>query len=299
MASFFSKLFGGGKSEPELSVQGSEVTIGTASEVVVTHHEDLEVSGESFHRGGIGHIFQTLGRAEGGVTMQIAHLVPDPKNEYDKNAVRVLVLGEQVGHVPQESSAAIARACARVGHGNVATTLARIWARNDDGVWRSRVTLMFSGERETEKDYAKDRIEYESRIAEQEAESARKASEKAAREAEKESRRNAGTVDGQYWPLFKPSVAELKRQKRFDEARDILKKCVEAAERESEVTGKIPDAWPTEQLSVVLRRVKDYPQELAYLERYVLFCGDLGAPESVMSRLNRSRLTAERDETSE
>lgn len=298
MAGFLSKLFGGGNSTREVSELVPDVTSHPRTEVAIPHHEDLEVSGESYHRAGIGTIFQTLGRSEGGVTMQVAHLVPDPKNEYDKNAVRVVVLGQQVGHVPQESSAKIARACASVGRGNVATVLARIWARNDDGVWRSRVTLMFSGARETEKDYAKERIENEVRIREWEAESARKASEKAAREAEREARRNAGSIDGQYWPLLKPSIAELKRQKRFEEARDILEKCIDAAESESKAVGSIPDSWPTEQMSVVLRRLKEYAQELAYLERYVLFCGDSEAPESVIARLNRSRLTAERAGTS-
>jgi len=300
---FLSKLFGGDKTEgmPAPASRANPATPAHASgrEVPIDFRDDLEVSGEAYYRDGIGRIFRSLGRPEGGVTMQTAYLVPEPNNQYDRNAVRVVVMGEQVGHVPQEVSATITRVCAGVGRGNVATVLARIWARNDDGTWRGRVTLAFSGERETEKDYAADRQESEASIAEWEAEKARKEAEKAAREAHKERRRTAGEVGGQYWPLLKPSISELKRQKRFEEARDLLEKCIDAAERESAVTGEVPDPWPSEQISVVLRRLREYPQELAFLERYITACGDHDVPESVMSRVGRSRLSVERGETVE
>lgn len=296
MAGFLSKLFGGDKekAEPTPAPRAAPVAPAPGREVPVSFREDLEVSGEAYYRDGIGKIFRGLGRTEGGVTMQTAYLVPEPNNKYDRNAVRVVILGEQVGHVPQEVSAAIARVCAGVGRGNVATVLSRIWARNDDGTWRSRVTLMFSGDRESEKDYAAEAREAEAYYAEREAERERKEAEKAAREAHKEARRAAGEVEGQYWVLLKPSISELKRQKRMEEARDLLVQCIDAAERESVVTGEAPDPWPSEQISVVLRRLREYPRELAFLERYVTACGDREIPESVTMRLSRSRLAVER-----
>lgn len=297
MAGFLSKLFGGDKTSSS-PVTAPRVATVSGREVPVSFREDLEVSGEAYYRDGIGKIFRGLGRAEGGVTMQTAYLVTEPNNKYDRNAVRVVVMGEQVGHVPQEVSAAIARVCAGVGRGNVATVLARIWARNDDGTWRSRVTLMFSGDRESEKDYAAERRAADAYYAEREAERARKDAEKAAREAQKEARRTAGAVEGQYWPLLKPSISELKRQKRMEEARDLLEQCIYAAEREAGVTGEVPDPWASEQMSVVLRRLRDYPRELAFLERYVAACGGREVPESVTTRLNRSRLAVERDAVS-
>lgn len=298
LAGFFSRLFGSGRSDVGPTPRFAPTAVTYEREITVSFHEDLEVSGEAYHRDGIGRIFRNLGRPEGGVSMQTAHLIPEPENKYDRTAVKVVVMGEQVGHVPQEASAAIFRICAGIGRGNVATVLARIWARNDDGTWRARVSLMFSGERETEKDYAAERLLAEAYYAQQEAEKERKAVDRAAREAEKEARRTAGAVDGQYWPLLKPSIAELKRQKRFEEARDLLEQCIGAAERESAVVGSAPDPWPSEQMSVVLRRLKEYSQELAYLERYVATCGDQDIPESVMVRLSRSRLSAERDQAS-
>lgn len=303
MAGFLSKLFGGDKEKaeptPAPAPRDAPIASTPGREVPVSFREDLEVSGEAYYRDGIGKIFRSLGRVEGGVTMQTAYLLPEPNNKYDRNAVRVVVLGEQVGHVPQEVSATIARVCGGVGRGNVATVLARIWARNDDGTWRSRVTLMFSGDRESEKDYAADRLRSEVDTAEWQAEKARKEAQKAERQVHKEARRIAGEVEGQYWPLLKSSISELKRQKRFEEARDLLEQCIYAAERESVVTGEVPDPWPSEQISVVLRRLREYPHELVYLERYVAACGDREIPESVMSRVSRSRLAVERGEAVE
>lgn len=290
---FLSKLFGDkAKAEPTPAPRAQRAPTASAPgrEVRIDFGEDLEVSGEAYYRDGIGKIFRSLGRPEGGVTMQTAYLMPEPNNKYDPNAVRVVVMGEQVGHVPQEVSASVTRACRGIGRGDVATVLARIWARNDDGTWRGRVTLAFSGASESEKDYAADRQRSEAEHADWEAEKARKEAEKAAREAHKEARRTAGEVDGQYWPLLKPSISELKRQKRFEEARDLLEQCIYAAERESIVTDDIPDPWPSEQISVVLRRLREYPHELAFLERYVAACGDREIPETVTMRLSRSRL---------
>jgi HIRAN domain-containing protein len=297
MASFLSRLFGGGTEEPRTVEKPSAPVTGTAAarEVPIGRGwTDIEVAGEAYHRGGLANIFCGLGRSEGGVTMQVAHLIPEPTNKYDPNAVRVVVLGHQVGHVPQEDSKTVARACQSAGRGTVAVTPARIWARNDDGLWRGRVTLMFSGDSESEKDYAAERLAAEAYNAERLAEQARKAEATAAREAGKEARRNAGAVDGEYWLLLKPSIAELKRQKRFDEARDLLTKCRDAAEREAAAMGEVPNPWPTEQLSVVLRRLREFPEELAALERYIAACGGRDVPDSVSSRISRSRLSAER-----
>lgn len=121
--------------------------------------QDMEVAGESYRRAEIARVFLGLARPEGGVTMQEATLVPEPKNPHDRNAVKVIVRGEHVGYVPGEASAQVAAACKRLGRSRAAKVPARIWARVDDGVWRARVTLAFSGEVEDEKDYAAERRE--------------------------------------------------------------------------------------------------------------------------------------------
>ncbi|QTF73416.1 hypothetical protein G8758_16435 [Arthrobacter woluwensis] len=190
--SFLSKLFGGGKSRESKTPRDATNSSVSRTGVSVAYHEDVEVAGESYHRRGISSIFLSLGRPEGGVTTQLAELIPEPQNRYDRNAVRVVVNGNQIGHIPQEVSSIFRGLCDRVGRGNVATVPARIWARNDDGTWRARVTLMFSGEVEAEKDYAAERRDAEEQRAAREAARLTKAAEREAKEKLKEARRSAG-----------------------------------------------------------------------------------------------------------
>ncbi len=289
-AGFLSRLFGSAKEPdappPEVSA-AQEVPIGL-------DWPDVEVSGEAYHRDQIARLFNGIGRPEGGVTMQTAWLVPEPTNPYDRNAVRVIIRGEQVGHVPAELAASIGRACIGVGRGNVAVGPARVWARVDDGTWRSRVTLTFAGTTEAEKDYAAERHEMEAHEAERAAELDRKAAERAERERLAAEGKSAGCVDGDYWKLLKPSISELKRQKRFEEAGALLESCIGAAERESALTGESPDPWPSEQISVVLRSLREFEVEVTFLERYVSACGAHPIPDGITMRLNRARLASQR-----
>jgi len=152
------------------------------------------------------------------------------------------------------------------------------------------VTLTFSGTTEAESDYAADRLDEVARMAE-------RASAEAARLAKrdlKQAKRTAGEFEGEWWGNHKAAIAELKRQKRFDEATALLMKCVAACENAGSVAGEIPDPWPTEQISVVLRREKQYARELEYLERYVTACGSRTVPDGITEKLTRARLVAER-----
>jgi hypothetical protein len=251
---------------------------------------DIEVAGESYHRLEMSRVFLGLGRPEGGVTMQVAYLEPEPKNRFDRNAVKVIVRGEHIGYVPEEFSAEVAAACKRVGRGRVATAPARVWARVDGDLWRARVTLSFSGAKEEERDYAADRRAVQERDAQRAAEAQQRVAEREARESAKLARRQAGEVRGQYWPTWKPAIAELKRQQRLDEARAFLVECRDAASRESQVTGEVPDPWAAEQLAAVVRRQGDRAGELATLEAYAAECGDRSIPDSVVAKLAKARI---------
>lgn len=292
---FLSKLFGGKDAlqegakpqEPEWLDQAREVPPGLQEVAVGGHWPDVEVAGEHHHREQIARVFRGIGRAEGGVTMQTAWLIPEPNNPYDRDAVKVIILGEQVGHVPAEVSASVSRACRAVGRGSVASAPARLWARvEDDGTWRARVTLTFSGTTESEKDYAEERRE----IERWEAERAQEAAEREERKRAKAAKLAAGDVDGTHWKALKPTISELKRQQRFEDARAELDKCISAAEREAAMDSSRPDPWPSEQMSVVLRKLRAFDDELSVLERYVTACGSNEVPESVLTRLSRARV---------
>lgn len=283
MASFLSRLLGGGDSPP---ASQQAVRIGA-------RWADIEVEGEAYRRAEVSRLFVGIGRAEGGVTMQDAYLIPEPTNQYDRNAVKVIIRGEHVGYVPAEDSARVASACRGLGRGSVAVAPARVWARVDGGTWRARVTLAFSGSSEDEQDYAAQRRDMEEKDSLRLAAAAQKSAEREARDAMKLARTEAGSVRGEYWPTWKPSIAELKRQQRLDEAKGLLVECRDAANRESAVTGEVAAPWPTEQLAAVVRRLGDAPGELAILEEYVLHCGSREVPDSIRAKVAKSRLASE------
>jgi len=147
----FSRLLGG--SEEPVAASHQPIAIGAG-------WRDIEVEGEAYRRAEIVRLFNGIGRNKGGVTMQQAPLIPEPSNQFDRNAVKVVIRGNHVGYVPADFSARVASAC---------------------------------------------------RCPE--------AAERDARDASKLARRAAGTVRGEYWPTWKPSITELKRQQRLDEAR--------------------------------------------------------------------------------
>lgn len=117
---------------------------------------DVEVAGESHHTDALERIFRAADRPWGGVIMRTATLVPEPENPYDDTAVAVYIEGMRVGYVPRDDQATKYRAITASEKGKRPTVLARVWARDDNGVWVARVTLSFSGETESEWSYETD-----------------------------------------------------------------------------------------------------------------------------------------------
>lgn len=269
-----------------------QVQVNVCASNLHARRDDIEVTGESYRRAALARLFNTLGRPAGGVTMQQAQLVLEPKNPHDPNAVKVMVLGEHVGYIPAEMSASITKECRALPRGSAGTVLARVWASNDDGTWRGRVTLSFGGTTEDERDFAAEKRELAQRDAARSAEKARKLADRQRKEAEKAARQRAGSVRGEYWQNLKPAIAELKRQGRLDEALAELQACVDAAEREAVAVSDKPHPWPTEQCAAVLRRMKNHQAELQVLERYVALTGADGLPDGVVSKLARARIAA-------
>ncbi|MGH1564571.1 HIRAN domain-containing protein [Mumia sp. DW29H23] len=70
-------------------------------------------------------------------------LVPEPWNPHDRNAVAVAIDGHQVGHLPATLAQDYADPLAAVARGGfLVTGTARIWAKDDAGVVRARVTIL-------------------------------------------------------------------------------------------------------------------------------------------------------------
>lgn len=142
-----------GEAEPEWSYETDP-----GSEFTDDDFRDVEVIGESHHREAFAEIFGRAGFTAGGVVMRTAALIPDPDhplgNENSGLAVAVHVEGLIVGYVPHGDLSTKRRACEAHAVGRHLTVPARIWSTNDDGVWRARVTLSFSGLTEAEWSYA-------------------------------------------------------------------------------------------------------------------------------------------------
>ncbi|WP_349426174.1 HIRAN domain-containing protein [Microbacterium sp. LWS13-1.2] len=140
---FWSTLFGKSK----------EVAASSPTPVhdLIPRWGEIEVQGESFRRDAVRRLFDELGLPEGGVTQQAAHLVPEPLNQYDRNAVKVVIGGWHIGYVPNEISAEVAA----VLDGGQGVAPVRVWADPKDGTWRARATL-FPSAVEPDRDFAQE-----------------------------------------------------------------------------------------------------------------------------------------------
>lgn len=109
--------------------------------------EQVEVAGETYHVKGIKRVFAERGRPIGksGSTLEDVEvtLVPEPWNPHDINAVAVVVGDHHVGYLPAELAVDYAGPLGRLAaEGFLATGEGRIWALNDGGVVRARVTVL-------------------------------------------------------------------------------------------------------------------------------------------------------------
>ena len=111
-----------------------------------TLDEQIEVAGETHHTRQIRAIFresqaiiEPKGTTLRGLTCV---LVPEPWNDYDENAIAVVIGNQQVGHIPAELAEDYSpplRAIAQAGF--LVAGDARIWAKVDDGMVWARVTI--------------------------------------------------------------------------------------------------------------------------------------------------------------
>jgi hypothetical protein len=132
------------------------VAVPTLAELVAAMHleplraeldEQIEVAGETYHVKGIKRVFREarLPITDRGSTLEslICALVPEPWNPHDPCAVAVMIGMHQVGYVPAELAANYSPVlCPMASSGTVITGLARIWAKDDGGMIRARVTIL-------------------------------------------------------------------------------------------------------------------------------------------------------------
>ncbi|MGH3971374.1 MAG: hypothetical protein ACRDTV_25570 [Mycobacterium sp.] len=215
---------------------------------VVGPPEDVEVAGESYHRDAFARIFTAAGMPRGGTLMRTAAVVPEPTNKDHPNAVAVYIEGQLVGYIPHgEAPEVLAEAREHNESGRHLTVPARVWASSEDGVWRARVTLRFSGRGGREWAYVDER----SRLAR-------------LRDAEA-----AAQADGFKIASLRPEIERAKQAGDDYTALGLLRVCVDAADRQAEVLQRRPVAWPTEQAAMVLQQLRDYTAAIDLLQRFI------------------------------
>ena len=109
--------------------------------------EQVEVAGETHHVKGIRRVFRERGLpiTSSGVTLEEVPtvLVPERWNQHDPHAVAVLVGIHLVGYLPADMAVHYSPTLSNLAAtGVLATGVSRIWAKNDAGVVRARVTLL-------------------------------------------------------------------------------------------------------------------------------------------------------------
>lgn len=109
--------------------------------------EQIEVAGETYHIKGIKAVYRQAGMPitpKGSTVEQVqCALLPEPWNEHDTNAVAVMIGMHHVGYVPAEDAVFYSRPLGLLaGKGDMITGTARIWAKDDGGVIRARVTIL-------------------------------------------------------------------------------------------------------------------------------------------------------------
>lgn len=140
---FWSRLFGKSKE--------AAASLPASPRELTPRWGEIEVQGESFRRDAVRRLFDELGLPAGGVTQRTAHLVPEPSNQYDGNAVKVVIGRWHIGYVPREISSQVAA----VLGGSPGVAPVRVWADPKDGTWRARATL-FPTAVEPERDFAQE-----------------------------------------------------------------------------------------------------------------------------------------------
>lgn len=85
-------------------------------------------------------------------------------------------------------------------------------------------------------------------------------------------KKKAGSINGKYYTEYIDLVRKLKREKKHQEAIDLLLRLIDAVEREAKLDKSYGGdgfcaPWYYEQLAIIYRKEKRYSEEVAILER--------------------------------
>ncbi|CAN5650030.1 hypothetical protein BH23CHL2_BH23CHL2_25780 [soil metagenome] len=94
---------------------------------------------------------------------------------------------------------------------------------------------------------------------------------------------DAGYLDGRHYTEYAGEIKQLKRDRKHDEALDLLNRIIDVIELESETTGRPAPPWYYEQAAIIHRKEQDYPAEIAVLQRYEAMRKRNGSPPDALT----------------
>lgn len=255
--------------------------------VILEGNEILGAVGES-------HYQDALARLCGGRTTDghfldvIAILVPEPQNQYDPNAVAVVVGGLHVGYLSRELAARCHEPIARrmQAEGRAVGCRAQIrggWNRGGGDVGSFGIELYFSPRRI-------DREQIAPVSLTPDAEAAVVGARQGVGRRTPPGSAPDGKFKGRHYTEYVEEVKDLKREDPLDDLIELLQRLVDATEDESAQEGFGVAPWYFEQLAVAYHKRKDYASEVAILERFASLPHAPGAsPPQLLERLEKAR----------
>jgi tetratricopeptide (TPR) repeat protein len=107
---------------------------------------------------------------------------------------------------------------------------------------------------------------------------------------------HAGWINGKYYTEYAELVEQLKREKKHEEAIELLLKLIDAVEREAQIYraynwNHFAAPWYYEQLAIIYRKEKRYSDEVAILERHQKINRGAGSTKLAL-RLDGARIRA-------
>lgn len=80
--------------------------------------------------------------------------------------------------------------------------------------------------------------------------------------------RNVGNIDGKHYTEYVEHIKLLKREKKHNEAIELLNKLVGAVEKRAKIADWGVAPWYFEQLAIIFRKERRYGDEVKILEKY-------------------------------
>lgn len=241
------------------------------------HH--MKVVGESHCQDALRALAGRCAPGEDGRPSFSANLIPEPENQFDRNAVAVYGPTGRLGYLAREDAERYRRTFDRLrAHGYAGGSCVGLLNGGEPGRPSYGVVLKLAYP-----EVCETRLGIVSGSV---ADGHSRAAVSTCPEAE---------LRGRHYTTYTDEVKTLRRHGQDDSAEKLLLELLEVVEAEASAQGWGVAPWYYEQLAIIYRKRKDSSAEVAVLERYAAAPHAPGAgPERLRERLEKARQRAAR-----